>query len=120
MMDTGHGCGLQNLFLLPTMETSVEAKLGENFKRHGFRKECWRGLQRDQSQEKETSPLCRLHGVLGNLFQTPGRIQKVDPPPGSLIYAIGAVESESWGSTVWILPEVRDIILYYTIPNHIR
>ena len=59
------------------------------------------------------------------LAKTPGRIQKVDPPGGSIIYSIGALESRIGGfyfldppgslgtgvldsrmkgSTLWILP----------------
>ena len=38
--------------------------------------------------------------------QTPLRIQKVDPPYGSIIYTIGVLKSRIGGSTCWILPEV--------------
>ena len=36
----------------------------------------------------------------------PGRIQKVDPPSGSIIYTIGVLEPRIGGSTFWILPGV--------------
>ena len=39
-------------------------------------------------------------------IQTPGRIHKVDPPEGSVIYTIGVFESRLGGSTFWILPLV--------------
>ena len=35
--------------------------------------------------------------------QTPGRIQKRDPPQGSAIYTIGVLDSRIGGSTFWIL-----------------
>ena len=38
--------------------------------------------------------------------QTPGRIQKVDPPEGPVIYTIGVLEYKIGGSTCWILPGV--------------
>ena len=38
--------------------------------------------------------------------QTPGRIQKVDPPYDSAIYTIRALQSGIGGSTFWILPGV--------------
>ena len=41
-----------------------------------------------------------------NLAQTPGPIQKVNPPQGSVIHAIEALESGVWGSTLWILPGI--------------
>ena len=33
------------------------------------------------------------------IFHTPGRIQKVDPPQGSIIYTIGVLEPRIGGST---------------------
>ena len=60
--------------------------------------------------------------------QTPGRIQRVDPPKGSVIYTVRVLESRIGGSTFWILPGYStlyyniiylkipyDTILYYTI-----
>ena len=38
--------------------------------------------------------------------QTPGRIQKVDPPPSSILHTIGVLESRIGRSTFWILPGV--------------
>ena len=35
---------------------------------------------------------------------TPGRIQKVRPPLGSVIYTVGVLESRIGGSAFWILP----------------
>ena len=33
----------------------------------------------------------------------PGRIQKIDPPGGSVPYTIGVLEARLGGSTFWIL-----------------
>ena len=42
------------------------------------------------------------------LTQSPGRIQKMDPPYGSTIYTIGVLESRIRGSVFWILPGLCD------------
>ena len=49
-----------------------------------------------------------------DLMETPGRIQKVDPPKGPIIYTMGLVDLRIGGSTCWILPGVWDTVLYYT------
>ena len=36
--------------------------------------------------------------------ESPGRIEKMDPPWGSVIYTIGVLESRIGGSVFWILP----------------
>ena len=38
------------------------------------------------------------------ITQTPGRIHKVDPPQGCVVYTIGVLESTIGGSTFGILP----------------
>ena len=42
--------------------------------------------------------------------QSPGRIQKVDPPQGSVIYTIGVLGSRIGESTFWILPGVWEFV----------
>ena len=48
----------------------------------------------------------RVRSSEGSETQTPGWIQKVDIPYGSIIYTIGVLESRVGGSTSWILPGV--------------
>ena len=50
--------------------------------------------------------IAALTSLLHPQTHTPGRIQKVDSPQGSVIYTIGVLESRIGGSTFWILPKV--------------
>ena len=41
---------------------------------------------------------------MGSRPQSPGKIQDMHPPSGSIIYSMGVLESRIGGSVFWILP----------------
>ena len=58
--------------------------------------------------ERSWVEACTLRLKVGTISQTqtPGQVQKVDPPSRSMIYTIGVLEPRIGGSTFWILPGV--------------